>query len=164
MITEFPKTGLSHELIDATAAYLVARAAAETMREAVDEIATDVLTRVELYNDLAVRHERDERRRITEPRYTYLSEDEEATKAYFAECDKAERAAGLKPAEMPNEHCPALVAEHEQAKAEWALIDAAATFLQMDNPLDFKKHLFGEKRQRFIDLTASMVLSYEGGK
>lgn len=162
MIKTFPKTGIPQALVDAVANYLAARVFAEVTREEVDKIAAPIVERMEFYTSEKWAERFNGQERITSPRELYLCADDDKLQAYYAECDKAERAAGIKPPDMPSEYCPALVAEHEQVKAEWALIDAAAVFLEMDDPLDFKKHLFGEKRQQFIDLNASMVLSYEG--
>lgn len=98
-----------------------AQAVAETMKEAVEKIQRQILREVELYDDLAAGRER---QRITDPKLTYLSTDEAACQRYFAECNKRTRAAGLKPDDMPDEYCPALVAEDIQRKAERALLDS----------------------------------------
>lgn len=104
-----------------------AQAVAETMREAVDKIQRQILLDVELYDDLAAEHGGRERQRITDPKLTYLSTDEAACQRYFAECNKRTRAAGLKPDDMPDEYCPALVAEDIQRRAERALLDSGGT-------------------------------------
>ena len=101
-----------------------AQAYAETMREAVDKIQREILTEIALYDDIMSNHSGTERKRITDPKLTYLSQDEVACQWYFAECNKRERVAGLKPADMPDAYCPALVAEHLQIKAERALLDS----------------------------------------
>ena len=86
-------------------AYLLARARAELMREKIDEIQRAILKESPLKNDLEVRHGM-KQELITDPKLVYLSEDEEACQDYFAECNKRERAAGLKPDDMKDEFCP----------------------------------------------------------
>jgi len=151
------------ELIDAGAAYLVALAVTQTVADIVKPIQSEVLTDFNFFNDLSVKHGL-ERERITDPNDLYLSEDEEQVAAYYAAVDQRLRADGVKPDEMPAEHCPLLVAEHEQTLAENALIVAAARMMDVDEPENFNHRLLCqsnglEMRQEFIDIIAKLVVN-----
>jgi len=155
---------VTQELVDSVAAYLTLREKAKVIREQVDTVQRQVLTGVPLYNDLEVEHGLD-RERITEPDKAYLSQDEAALGEYYRAIDAKLRELGIKPADMQLDYCPALVAEHEQTKAEWALIDEAAKMLDVyEEPGHFNSALLStqnglETRQRFIDLTVGLVLA-----
>lgn len=126
----------------AVAAVLLARAYAETKRAQVDEIARAVLAEC----PLKVRDKYRERGRpeyITDPKLTYLAIDSHF-EDYLAECNKRERAAGVKPESMPDSHCPALVAEHVLADAEQVLLDCAGEMLGVPD--------FAERTTRSLDL------------
>lgn len=158
---------ITQDVIDAVTHYLAKRATAEVLREKVNAVEAEVLKDVALFDDLRARHEDREAQRITEPRHTYLSEDEEALDRYYDAVDAALRDAGLKPAEMDRDYCPALVAEHDQLLAERAILDAAAKMLQMDfdgNELNNRllcdqKGKGLERRQEFLDLVVKLVVN-----
>jgi hypothetical protein len=155
---------VTQELIDTVAAYLVLRTKAEVIREQVDTVQRQVLAGITLYNDLEIEHGLD-RERITKPNRVYLSQDETALGGYYKAIDAKLRELGIKPADMQLDYCPALVAEHEQAKAEWALIDEAAKMLDTyEGPGQFNNALLStqnglETRQKFIDLIVGLVLA-----
>jgi len=166
---KYPKRTLTpqdvtQELIDTVAVYLTLRAKAEAIREQVDVVQRQVLIDVPLYNDLAVEHGLD-RERITEPDKVYLSQDKDALNEYYRTIDMKLRELRIKPADMQPDYCPALVVEHEQTKAEWALIDEAAKMLgTYEEPGQFNAALLStqnglETRQKFIDLTVGLVLA-----
>lgn len=135
-------------------AVCAAQAYAETMREAVDKIQRQILAELPLYDDLMAEHKGTERKRITDPKHTYLSQDEAACQRYFAECNTRTRAAGLKPADMPDEYCPALVAEHDQIKAERALLDSGGALCGFGSD-----DLWGELRDRGLKLFLGAALN-----
>lgn len=62
---------------------------------------------------------------ILEPSDDWQAEPE-AFRSYCLELSNRERAAGIKPASMGDEYCPALVARNRMIVAERALIDATA--------------------------------------
>jgi hypothetical protein len=162
MKQKLTRQDVTPEVIEAGYAYIATLAATQTTAEIVKPIYAQVLAGFEFYNDLETEHERSRpRRRITDPKDLYLSTDEKSVDAYYAAVDKALRENGIKPADMPEEHCPLLVAEREQTKAEWALIEAAAAMLGDDNPETFNNRLLCqsnglEKRREFIELTAKL--------
>ena len=163
MKTKLTKQDVTPAVIEAGYAYIATRAAAETITAAVKPVYAEVLAGFEFYNDLSVEHGA-ERKRITDPDDLYQSTDEDGASRYYAAIDRALRQAGLKPDDMPADHCPALVAEHDQVKAEWALIEAAAAMLGDDDPKSFNHRLLCqahglEKRREFIELTAKLVVN-----
>jgi len=143
---------LVHEL-------LAAMAAAQVMRDEVDEVAAQVLTEVILLDD--------EGKRITEPGRDWTCEDEAALHRFWAIVDGRLRAEGIKPAAMEDDHCPALVAEHERRKIEWDLLDEAAKMLDIyEEPGSFNNELLCcakglERRQEAIDINIGLVLAIE---
>jgi len=151
------------EVIEAGYAYISALAVTKTTAEIVQPIYAKVLTGFEFYNDLETEHG-EPRQPITDHKDLYLSTDEEQISAYYGAVDKALRENGIKPDDMPDEHCPLLVAEHNQTKAEWALITAAARMLGDDEPEEFNNKLLCqrnglEKRREFIELVAKLVVN-----
>lgn len=148
----------NHDLAMAVAQ---SQAYAQTMREAVDKIQRDVLKEIPLYDDLDAEHSGSERKRITDPKRTWLSKDDAAFGRYVAECSKRERAAGIKPATMPDDYCPALVAEDLQMKAERALLDSGgALFGFSADQMAGREELW----QRGLRLMMGAALKGSGGK
>ena len=155
----------------AVTAYLVARAYSETMREKVNEAYREALEIFALYTDATFgkesRRKRSQIERIYSPDKMYLSGDEETVKAVYEDVNFHLRKKGLKPDAMPDDHCPALVAEHLQSKTELLVLDASANMLGMgiDGTELNLKLLCGangkglEQRQRFIDLVAGLVVN-----
>lgn len=147
---------LTPALVSAVNAYLLARAAAETMRERVDAIERQILTESPIYADKA------DGRPILDGRELYLSSDEDAFQDYLIECDKRERAAGLKPADMPRDYCPALVLEDLQRKAERLIVETGGKpfGFTVDRLLCAGLDTYRE----FIDLTVRLVVNRPGFK
>jgi len=150
------------ELRAAAAVYVARKKEAEMIREKVDVVQRQVLNSVVLYNDLEVEHGLD-KERLVEPDKAYLSQDEGALEYYYEAIDMNLREAGIKPADMPLDHCPALVAEFERTQAEWNLLDEAAKMLDVyEGPGQLNNGLLCaglDKRQQFIDLTVGLVMS-----
>lgn len=120
------------ELLPLATLYINQKAVAEIRREQVDAIAAEILANdIEIYSDL----EGPDRARITRFKDAYLSEDDEACKALFQAVNIACRKAKIKPPEMDDEYCPALVAEHKANKTWRRIIEGACKILGMD-PMD----------------------------
>ena len=154
---------ISTELVDAVQTYLLARTLAEILRERVDRIAQEILADDPLPNTAG--HGGDEW--ITDPNSVYLCEDMEKLEAYWDKLNQELREAGVKPDDMPDEHCPALTAEHDRVKAEWAVIRTAGEMLGWEDPKKLNNGLLGlglETRQEFIDLTVGLVVSAGRGE
>jgi hypothetical protein len=139
-------------------AYLMARAYAETMRSRVDEVQRAVLAECPLDMDPQWIERRGDEK-ITEPSLTYLAVAS-GLKDYWAECNKRERELGIKPDDMPDEHCPALVAEHLQVQTEWLLLECGWAAIDVDGSPDGWKRLYGEQRKKFIDLLCGLVVNH----
>jgi hypothetical protein len=148
------------EVLALVAKYLVARAFAEVTREAVDEIARAVLSDVALYNDRHADPD-NEPARIIDPQRTYLSADNAALKRYWRECDRRERKAGIKPATMPADYCPALVAEDELRLIKRALIDASGKPWGIDTDRILQGRDGLANLEKWLDLVTGLAFAWE---
>ena len=152
----FTIKNVTEEVKSSVSAYLMARAYAETMRSAVDEIQRTILEECPL-------HDRRDDVLITDPKDAWHCDNEHELKDYWAECDARLRAAGLKPANMPDTHCPALVAEHVQMQTTWLIAEAAAKMLKLDfdgKELNCRLLCMGlDKRREFIDTIVGLVVN-----
>lgn len=119
--------------------WLAAEAAAKSTRAKVDAYIQPVFERFSFTSKW-------DGKPITKPNDLYLT-DEDCT-AYYAACDIAHREQGYN---LPEGHCPALVAEHEQLKAEWALLEAAGKLLGIDG-----LGLWGDNRKQLLDILRDM--------
>ena len=152
-ITPFLKKGVR--------AYLKTRAYAETMRKAVDKIEREVLQESPLPGpENRPGNRRKYSETITEPNEVYLCEDEEALKKYYQKVNLREREAGLKPDDMADDYCPALVAENLQSDIERLVINEMAYIIGEDRGF-FNKLLNAglTQYQQFIDLTVGLVVN-----
>lgn len=141
---------------------------AKMMRKEVDKIQRKALQQIELYNDLDVKLEGQERKRIFDPDMVYLSQDKEGIQAYDELCDQLERNAGLKPDNMEFDYCPALVAERKRTEAEWDVFNEMSKIIDLgyeDGELN-NKLLCGteekqglELRKEFLDLCIKLVVN-----
>lgn len=110
---------------EAIAAYLVAKAFAESERARVDAyikpaFAEFIKTHPFYVDDKGGRRPAD---LIEDEDRLFMSNDEEGVAAWYAEADRLHKANG---SELPEGYNPALVAEHELTKAENALLKLAA--------------------------------------
>jgi len=156
-----PKSNLTKEDVtpavkSSVNAYLLARTYAETKRGQIDAIQRAILAEFPIYAKL------DNGELITDPKHVYLCTDEAELKFYYDECNVRTRAAGLKPDDMPDSHCPALVAETIQTQTEHLLIECGAEMLGVDDPKGFGNKLLcsGLKHyEEFIRLIVSLVVN-----
>jgi len=161
-----PKTP-SHTVISAVNAYLMARAYAETMKEAVDAVYLEVLTDLPLYTDKAPGRRGGTARQILTQGDMYLSSNEAGIEQTYSEVNHILRERGIKPDDMPDGHCPYLTADHLQTQAEWLVIDCGAEWLEIENHKDFRHKLLCnglDKYHQFTDLIVKMVVSQPGYK
>ena len=142
-------------------AYLLSRAYAETIRDAVDKIERKILEECPLTNDLEIKHGKPARE-ITEPKYVYLCDNDDLLQDYYDTVDFELRKAGLKPDDMKKDYCPALVAEHLQVKAEHLVIETTAEMLG-EKDLIHKLLCHGmDTYRQFIDLVTKMIVNMPG--
>jgi hypothetical protein len=95
--------------------------------------------------------------RVTDPSLTYLLADEDSV-VYLAALDAAYREAGY--TDLEPGHCPALIAERLLMLAQRTLFECAKEFF----PEIQADHLYGEHRQKYLDLLLGMVVSAPGYK
>lgn len=153
---------LAEECEAAVNAVLLAKAYAETKREQVEAVKREELAKVAYM--VAPEHlDGDAPERITEPKNDWLMTPADFAD-YLAHLDKVERERGIKPDDMPAEHCPALVAESLLVDAENLLIDIAWSHVSPDGTMNGRTMLYLEKRERFIDLICGLVVNRPGYK
>ena len=152
------------DLFDLCNAWLNSKAFAEIISEEVIRIQTQVLKDIPVHAWTDPNPKRAgtgwNGHRITDPKETYLAlkpgdPSNDPLVPYWNACDKAEREAGIKPADMDLDHCPALVARTKQLEVEWELFRITGEI--MDVPaLD----LYGDKRAQFLDLTIRALVNH----
>ena len=142
-------------------AYLMSRVYAETMRAAVDKIEREILAEAPLTNDLEVQHGLSARE-ITDPKDVYLCDDDILLQDYYREVNKRLLEANLKPDTMPDDHCPALVAESIQRDAEHLVIETTAEMLGEEDFLHKLICLGMDKYRQFIELVTKMIVNMPG--
>jgi hypothetical protein len=129
--------------------YCALKAIADGIRADVDKVQRRLLLEeCPLFKDLS------DGGRVIDPKDAWLSEQDDAFKAYVAAQDRELRAAGIKPPEMGDEYCPALVAENAAVKARGAIIDALAPLVGIERGC-----LFGENEERFFELAMGLLLN-----
>ena len=102
---------------DLAVAVVAAQAFHQVERERVDTYVAPIFARYDFRDE--------DGKAIATAERLYLSEDDDACKAFYAECDVAHREHGF--AGEPGE-CPALVAESLKIKAENMLLESLAKF------------------------------------
>lgn len=148
---------ITPELKSAVTTYLLALAYERTIRPTVERYQREILA--EMAIPVAAKWVEMKAERagiIVDPAHVYLAEDADADR-YFDALEMAKVNAGF--TDLPNGHCPLLVAETQTRLAGRVVIDASA-------------YLFGEsfswhdmlctgldKYQQYIDLTVSLVVS-----
>lgn len=129
--------------------YCARQAFAEAIRGQVEEVQRRLLLEeCPLFRDLT------DGARVIEPKDYWLSEDDDACKAYYAAQDRELRAAGIKPDDMDDRFNPALVAEHQARDARRAVINAVAPLVDLDPKL-----LYGETEDKFFKLAMGLILN-----
>lgn len=124
---------------------LAKRAFAEVERKRVDTYIAPVFARFRFVDD--------EGAVITDPERLYHCDDEAMCAAYYAACDVAHREHGYRGEEGT---CPALVAEHNQLKAEWAVLESMERFVGLDDGV-LSRTL--EIRAKALELCAQIALA-----
>ena len=139
-----------HSLVSA---YLMARTYAECQRERVNAIHLEILTECPIYAD------KDNGQAITRSCDLYLTSDDQACTDFYAEANARLRHAGIKPTEMADEFCPALVAENLLRTTERALIDESGKpfGVSADSLLCARNGL--ENWKKWIDLVCKLIVN-----
>ena len=149
-----PAQYLTPELIQAVNAYLMAAAYAKAMRDRVDAVHAEILTECPIYADL------DDGQQILRSRDLYLCSNEALCADFYAEANHRLRKMGIKPADMPDEHCPALVAENLECKSKNFLAEVSG------RPFGVTAHKLLcagiRKYDEWINLTCKFVVSSKG--
>lgn len=88
--------------------------------------------------------------RITDPKWLYLSEDDDLCADYFKQCDALHREHGFT---GPEGHCPALIAENLLMAAQRELLNLASPLFGVDFA-----NTFGDTRKKALDLLIGAAL------
>lgn len=137
--------------------YLLARTYAECKREEVDKIERQVLADDEYFaRNFLPKGQRGPRFRVTEPKDSWLMEEDDMLRYHKRLCD-IHLAAGF--ADAAKGYCPALVAEGLQTDTEHLLLDAADEYIPGISGAKFAER---EKRQKAIDLIVGLVVNFPG--
>jgi hypothetical protein len=146
-----PADILNADTIAAVNAYLIARAFAETMRAKVEAVEAKILAECPILDE--------EGQPITKGRDLWKTDDSAHSASlcadFYAEKNVRLRRLGIKPADMPDTHCPALVAEETQRQAERLLIEVSGAKFGVTPHRLLCASL--AKYQEWIDLTCKMV-------
>lgn len=129
--------------------YLLARIYADIKREEVNVIHTQILQDIEIHANTYGRTER-----LFKMNDLYMCNDDTLCAKIYAEADKRLKAAGIKPADMDSDYCPALTAEHDLVKIEWLILEETAPPLGID-----PASLYGKNREQWLHLVISAVIN-----
>ena len=99
--------------------------------------------------------------RITEPKWSWLIDDERESEIYYAECREELVKAGY--GHIPVGHCPALIRESVLRDTEKVLVDAACKFFP---GMTWDKIVCSglDNLEKFIDLLCGLVVNAPGYK
>ena len=151
------------DLFSLANSWLNLKAYAEITREEIDKIYNGVLAEFPMYATNGGRLHGDGSR-ITNHNHTYLCEDENILDEYYSLCDAAARAAGIKPADMDRDHCPALVAEDDLRKIEHAIWDITLPILGINREKLFHYKDGKFAYEEFNRLTLGAIISHPNFK
>jgi hypothetical protein len=138
--------------------WLNAKAHADFIRGKVDQIQRRVLEEVPLYQSAGGRLHGDGAR-ITDPRLTFMCEDEDACQRYFDRCEEEEDKANLR-AGLKKGYCPALVAEERLVYISHAIADIVCPFLDIDKNELFCQGDGVDTWNKFINLIVKAVVNH----
>lgn len=127
--------------------------------EKVDAIHLQILTECPIYSDrIDCRGFVEEPRQILKSSDLYLCSNEALCRDFYAEANKRLRESGLKK-DMPDSHCPALVAENLQMQLEHKLVEASGRDMGVTvNTLLCARHGL-ENLRKWLDLVIGLVVN-----
>ena len=155
-VRESVDTPAVHSLVRS---YLLARTFYEVTKEQVDAVYAVILREIPVFAD---REPGAGRRglsgqRIYDHEKLYLTSDDDACQRVWGEAHKRLLAAGIKPATMSRDHCPALVAREQLSKVSNALADEAGKGMGLSAGKLLCHGL--DRYYEFIDLVVGAIVS-----
>jgi hypothetical protein len=138
--------------------WLNTKAQADHLRGEVDRIQRRVLAEVELLQSTNS-HLDGDGSRITDPRFVYLCEDEDACQRYYDRVEEEEEKAGLRTG-LPKDYCPALYAERNLSYISHAIADLVGPILGFDKHELFLQGDGVKTWEKFIGLVVSAVINH----
>lgn len=148
-------TKVTEELKTAVEAYFLAKAYASTIRPVVNGYKTEILQRERFTIDREWYGPNLRDTVITDPKDAWKMNGSDFDDRYIPMCHDQHIAHGFGDVVYELGVCPLLVAEHDQVKAENAILKEASIILSRDLLAIYDL----EKRQEAIDLTVKWVLS-----
>jgi len=144
-------------LTSAVNTYLLAKVYADGERAIIDKMKRDILNG----SVFTVRPEftrQTEPNRITEPSRDYLMSDEQF-ETYHAECQRRIVAMGY---DVPEGHCPALIAERILTEAEHLVIDESSALTGLKDGVHSLLCKGMDIYHKYIDLCVKMIVNMPG--
>jgi len=130
-VAELAASPIPYGVISGCNAVLMATAYARVMREKVDAVYLEVLNECPLYADRYPPEDGSPPAKIVSPNRLYLSKDDAAVAETIREAQARLRERGVAKPDLPEGHCPALLAENVQMTAEHILIQCAAEWFDV---------------------------------
>lgn len=112
------KAIMTPQVKDLVSTYLLAEVYARAIRAEVDPIHAQILQDIEVHANTYGRTER-----ITKMGDLYMTDDNQLCATIYAEADRRLKAAGIKPADMELDFCPALTAENDASQLRARIIE-----------------------------------------
>ena len=122
---------LTPAIIQLVQEMIMLQAKAEVLEEKKAAIGARILQEIPTFDELDLGGKRECGERILDWDRAWMTDDAQAA-VLFARMNLEMRAAGLKPADMADDMCPALVAKYDLTKARSKLVEATAPLFGQD--------------------------------
>lgn len=134
------------EVIALAVEFLAAKAKADVLHEAVVKIGAEMLANHPLTDE--------EGKRIEKVRFAWMAYESQGWHDWNAACVDAQLERGVRPADLPRDYCPALMADKEARKVKHRLIDESGKPFGVS----VDKILAGPDAVRTLDKWTELVL------
>lgn len=154
---------ITPEMRRAAQVVLLATAHAQMERATIDKLEREILAQGQYY---AKERDRSQGRleRITDPKHVYLMDLESPEyRDYTARVQQGIRALGYTAQDVPDEYCPALMAEELQRKAERSLVDVCEPLVGLTFDAFFRGPKSIENLRKYLDLLLGALVNSPGG-
>ena len=148
------KAAITPEIIEVGRAVFTAIAHIETIKPVVRKYQNEILAKHQFKTDIKWSRRGLKQKVITKESESYMMNDEDA-KVYFSELSAAHKEHGFN---VPEDHCPLLIAENLKRKAFWSLVDVMSpiTGINKDNLINLN-HI-----KEYETITLKMIASHIG--
>lgn len=140
--------------------WLMQKALAEILREQVNAVYLEVMREIPIFSDYKTSARRmGDGSRIFDPNHMYLSTDEESCQKIYDRVEILTRERGIKPPEMKDGFCPALVAESDLTKIEHLIISETGDPFGITIDKLFASADGIERYHKFLDLIIGAIVN-----